>query len=38
MTTVSDVNGPKGELIELGSMNSYSRKTVPPLKVNGEII
>jgi len=38
MTRVTDENDPEGELIELDSSNSYSRKAVAPLKVNGKII
>ncbi|VTO24550.1 Site-specific recombinase XerD [Klebsiella variicola] len=38
MTTLTDVNDPNGELIELDSLNHYTRKAVPALKVNGKII
>ncbi|EIK9884155.1 site-specific integrase [Salmonella enterica] len=38
MTMVTDVNDPEGELVELDSSNSYSRKAVAPLNVNGKII
>lgn len=38
LTTLTDVNDPDGELIELDSLNHYTRKAVPALKVNGKII
>ncbi|AWT18183.1 hypothetical protein DMP75_06480 [Klebsiella michiganensis] len=38
MTMVTDANDPEGEIIELDSMNNYTRKVVPPLKVDGKII
>lgn len=38
MTRVTHVNDPEGELVELDSKNSYSKKAVPPIKVNGKII